>query len=405
MSLDIPRGAVEEYVILSSQLYIDKCKFPPVDTAKDEYLFSPVLTLYPQGYQFKKPVSVKFPFNAVASDWLLVLLRENCQTSNTDSTWKEVVVYDTDTGTVNTTDCSYDVFEASLTISRFYDHCWLGKPLKDCLLKCRKLIYCSAFGFQKPHENLNIWVLEVIMHDQCDDLFNNIESKQRQKIPRRLWFDGPAVLQIGLHDVVTCTLKAASWQTDEPEKTLSAAHFWSALFGNENRFLYELILRSDFGKDDDAGMVVNVSTSSDATPIHLNIDPPLGEPQISSSTGPSILLGDHEFGISTANYVKAKQRTSVARKIASHWEELAALLAPHFFTVHQLAEIKRQYTCSLVSQANAMLDMWSDLFDKQATCRVLIRALLDIGWKEVAVEVFSPLLVELVELHCRETYT
>jgi hypothetical protein len=59
MSLDIPRGAVEEYVILSSQLYIDKCKFPPVDTAKDEYLFSPVLTLYPQGYQFKKPVSVR----------------------------------------------------------------------------------------------------------------------------------------------------------------------------------------------------------------------------------------------------------------------------------------------------------------------------------------------------------
>ena len=166
MSLYVPHGAVEEPVMLCSQLYTSHCKFPKVDSSKEEYTFSPVLSLHPDGYQFKQPVSVRFPFNSVPGGWLLILLRANCQEPKPFCTWEEIVVYNTDTGELSTTDnCSYDVSRALLSITHFCLYCWIGKPISSLL--GRKNICCSAFGFQYQ----NGCRIEVVMHDQCESLF------------------------------------------------------------------------------------------------------------------------------------------------------------------------------------------------------------------------------------------
>ena len=165
MSLYVPPGAVEEFVTLSSELHTSHCKFPPINS-KEGYIFSPVLSLYPHGHQFKQPVLVKCPFNAVPGGWLLVLHRANCQEPS--CTWEEIVVYNTDTGKLSTTDCSYDVSRGLLGITHFCDHCWFGKPISNSILG-QKQLHCSVFGFGYSH-NKN-WKLEVIIHDRCDDIF------------------------------------------------------------------------------------------------------------------------------------------------------------------------------------------------------------------------------------------
>ena len=166
MSLYVPCGAVEEPVTLSSQLHFIKTKFPLLDSTKEEYMFSPVLSLHPHGHQFKQPVLVRCPFNAVPGGWLLVLLRASCQKSEASCELKEIVVYNTDTGNVSTTDCSYDVSRALLSITHFCDHCWIGKPLVDCI-SGRKQLHCSAFGYVYNKQ----LTIEVIVHDRCDDIF------------------------------------------------------------------------------------------------------------------------------------------------------------------------------------------------------------------------------------------
>ena len=166
MSLYVPSGAVEESVTLFSQLYTIKSRFPPVDSAKAEYLLSPVLSLHPHGYQFKQPVLIRCPFNAVPGGWLLVLLRANCQESEESLPWEEIVVYNTDTGEVITHDCSYDVSRAILSITHFCDHCWIGKPLTNFILG-RKQLHCSAFGYSYNKQ----LTIEVIVHDRCNDIF------------------------------------------------------------------------------------------------------------------------------------------------------------------------------------------------------------------------------------------
>ena len=231
MSLYVPAGAVEGSVTLSSQLYTSHCKFPPVDSAKDEYIFSPVLSLHPRGHQFKQPVLVKCPFNAVPGGWRLVLFRANCQKSEESRTWEEIVVYNTDTREVITTDCSYDVNQALLSISHFCDHCWIGKPIANFIFG-RKQLHCSAFGSLYNKQ----WTIDVIMHDRCRDifkvislssvlscfaltheLFQNLQSEQLQKFPPRLYFDGPESLAIDRHSDVTCKIESSSWQADPPE--------------------------------------------------------------------------------------------------------------------------------------------------------------------------------------------
>ena len=166
MSMYVPPGAVEEPVMLSSQLYTIKSKFPAINLSDERYMFSPVLSLYPHGRQFKQPVVVRLPFNAVPGGWLLVLLRANCQTHEASRKWEEIVVYDTGTGEVSTSDCKLDVSRTLLSITHFCDHCWIGKPLANYIWG-RKQLHCSVFGYPF-NKKLSV---EVIVHDRCDDVF------------------------------------------------------------------------------------------------------------------------------------------------------------------------------------------------------------------------------------------
>ena len=176
LTLFVQAGAVDENIRLVAKVYIDKCKFPQVDVSKEEFIFSPVLSLEPHGYQFKQPVLVRFPFSAVPGGWRLALLRADYEVANK---WKEIVTYNTDTGDVTTDDCQFDIDHALLGVTHFCEHCWFGKSIlakgissvaTALHLKRRKLLYCSVFGFQ-PYSTWNRWLLELHLHDRCDDIF------------------------------------------------------------------------------------------------------------------------------------------------------------------------------------------------------------------------------------------
>lgn len=166
MSLFVPSGAVDECVTLSVKLYTNKCRFPPANTTNGEYIFSPVLSLEPHGYEFKQPVLVRCPFNAVPGGWMLVLLRTNCNEPKGAPSWEEIVVYNTDTSDVSTTDCSYDVSRALLSVNHFCDHCWRGQQMVNTITG-KKQLYCSVFGFRYQKE----WTIEIVLHDRCKDIF------------------------------------------------------------------------------------------------------------------------------------------------------------------------------------------------------------------------------------------
>ena len=110
----------------------------------------------------------------------------------------------------------------------------------------------------------------------------------------------------------------------------------------------------------------------------------------------------HDFAHMVNVTVEAKQRVDIAERVASRWEELAVYLAPEFFTCNQVLVIKQENQYSRFLQANAMLDVWSEKFDSQATCGVMIKALLAIGCKAEAAVVFPRELVEFVEQQRRE---
>ena len=158
-----------------ARLYIDENKFPPLDTSKEEYTFSPVLSLEPHGYQFKQPVLVRFPFSAVPGGWHLSLLRAKCQAEKVEKTWKEIVTYNSDSGEVTTDDCQFDIGHSLLGVTHFCDHCWRGQSIlvqgfsTACTalhIQRRKLLYCSVFGHQ-PETDWNRWILELYLHDYC----------------------------------------------------------------------------------------------------------------------------------------------------------------------------------------------------------------------------------------------
>ena len=52
-------------------------------------------------------------------------------------------------------------------------------------------------------------------------------------------------------------------------------HFWKVLFGNEQKISFEVELKYDVANADRLLMVVEVSTSSDAASVDLNIAPPM----------------------------------------------------------------------------------------------------------------------------------
>ena len=110
----------------------------------------------------------------------------------------------------------------------------------------------------------------------------------------------------------------------------------------------------------------------------------------------------HDFAHMVNVKVEAEQRRDIAERVAGRWEELAAYLAPGLFTYNQVLVIRKENPYIQFLQAKAMLDVWSDEFDSQATCGVLIKALLAIGCKAEAAVVFPRELVEFVEQQRRE---
>jgi hypothetical protein len=205
LSLFVPAGAVDEEVTLLAKVYIDKQVFPPVDISKEEFIFSPVLSLEPHGYQFKEQVLVRFPFSAVPGGWHLYLLRTDCGVEEVVRTWKQIIRYYTDTGELTTEDCEYDVDHALLAVTHFCHHCWGGKPnsyLNQGIsyFNRRKLLYCSVFG--QPNGSLNKWHLELNLHDRCDDIFESVDdSYKRTDQPWKLFASKKVLTVAGLGEI------------------------------------------------------------------------------------------------------------------------------------------------------------------------------------------------------------
>ena len=91
---------------------------------------------------------------------------------------------------------------------------------------------------------------------------------------------------------------------------------------------------------------------------------------------------------------------AVARKIAGVWEEIASQLSPELFSIVKLKEIERDYRGACF-QARAMPEMWSEECCSEATCRLLIDSLCQMGQRAVSAEVFSSVIVDLVEPPCK----
>lgn len=168
LSLFVPPGAVDGNVTLVARLYTQKQRFPQVEISQQGFI-SPVLCLEPHGYQFKKPVLVRFPFTAVPEGWELVLLRADSLEAKSINECQQIVTYNTDTGEMTAVDCTFDVDRALLGVTYFCDYCYYGKRLTNSI-KDKKHLDCSVFGYQ-PNHSRDRWILEVILHDHSQGIF------------------------------------------------------------------------------------------------------------------------------------------------------------------------------------------------------------------------------------------
>jgi hypothetical protein len=353
MSLYVPRGAVKKTVTLSCQLYTAKNKFPQVDTAKGEYVFSPVLSLHPHGYQFQQPVLVRCPFNAVPEGWLLVLLRANSKLSDQSLSWEEIVVYNTNSGEVNGKDCNYDISHALLSVTHFCDLCWTDKPLVDDIWG-QKQLHCSAFEYVY-NERLTV---EVIVHDRCKDIFEDIKSEQLEKDPRRSYFDGPEVLSVDSRHNVCFEIQSPSWEAEQPLQILEPREFWSSWFGNVSTIRFSVSLRPGIPKRRIRNIDVNVSVPAIATHIMLTVAPSLDEfeplPRSSGDSGssdietpdsthsvsgsPTEQLSPRAARMDSPDAVDPQVITIVADVGRDRWREIGRQLQ---FTEYELLEYER----------------------------------------------------------------
>ena len=94
--------------------------------------------------------------------------------------------------------------------------------------------------------------------------------------------------------------------------------------------------------------------------------------------------------------VSSAQLVTVAQEIAGIWDELASHLSPELFPRRKIKEIERDHRSSF-GQARSMLERWSKVFGRQATCRLLIQSLCQMGQRAVASAVFGTKLVQFVE--------
>ena len=102
------------------------------------------------------------------------------------------------------------------------------------------------------------------------------------------------------------------------------------------------------------------------------------------------------LGTQADKEVSSAQLVTVAEEIAGIWDELASCLSPELFPMRKIKEIERDHRSSF-SQARAMLERWSKVFGRQATCRLLIHSLCQMGQRAVAGKVFGTELVQFVE--------
>ena len=111
----------------------------------------------------------------------------------------------------------------------------------------------------------------------------------------------------------------------------------------------------------------------------------------------------HDFAHVVNVKVEAQQRVAIAERVAGRWEALEPYLAPELFTYNQVLVIRKENPYSQFLLAKAMLDGWSDQFDSQATCGVMVKALFAIDCKAEAATVFSHELVEFIGQQRKET--
>ena len=166
----VPSGAVSQQIQIRARFVIDKQSMPLADTSQNWFILSPVLELEPHGAWFRKPIKIKFPMTAIFQGWYLVLLRADCDASETPKVWKDVLSIDTDTRQTITQDehCRYYEEKGVLEVNHFCKYCWCGQP-KDGGERSEKTLDCLLFAqINNRGKRVNF-----ILHfsDWCHDVY------------------------------------------------------------------------------------------------------------------------------------------------------------------------------------------------------------------------------------------
>ena len=95
--------------------------------------------------------------------------------------------------------------------------------------------------------------------------------------------------------------------------------------------------------------------------------------------------------------MKPGELSRLALCIKARWKDVALILAPGLFTVTgEISAIEREHPGSLLVQAKTMLEIWRNKLGVNAHRHPLIKALLDLGLRLQANEVFGDKTVKQV---------
>jgi hypothetical protein len=431
LSLSVPAGAVDEEVTLLAKVYIDKQVFPPVDISKEQFIFSPVLSLEPHGYRFKKPVLVRLPFSAVLEGWHLFLLRADCPVEEDARTWKQIISYNTDTREVITDDCLYDVHHALLSVSHFCRHSWCAEALLKegkTDFNSKKILYCSIYGISDG--SLNRWHLELNLHDRCDDISKTILENYERLDPQWKILGYQGTLTIARRGEIRCEVVSRIWQLTGTIQPQPFEYYWSSWFGNHHKIQFCIECPPETPVQNAGGINIKVHGCSNTAPAVFFVMPVLMRSQDQAPLNPpvercgSVDSGSYsEIGLAVAENYQARtlqptgqdnpessiedlstkasrkvtpgELVAVAKQISGSWTTLAIFLAPDLFTRDVLSVLKKRNAEEIV-RARTVLEIWSVTFPEKANCGALIKALCKSKCKAEAVKVFSSSLVDFV---------
>ena len=102
------------------------------------------------------------------------------------------------------------------------------------------------------------------------------------------------------------------------------------------------------------------------------------------------------FAVCNADEVKQEELSRLAISIKAHWKDVALILAPDLFATGEIRAIAFQNSDSLLVQATTMLEIWRNKLGVNAHRHLLIKALLDLGLRLQANEVFGDETVKQV---------